>query len=114
MLISRRQKAIIRNICKAQEKSFLRILKKKVKVIQEEMAKEGYAVKESDILEQISHELQQWDKTRDNPEQFVNMLDEKNIGMIKHYLVNGYLENPDSQPIWAKLQLHERANENPN
>jgi hypothetical protein len=114
MLTSRRQKAIIRRICSAQEKSFLRIVEFRVKQIKDEMNSEGYNISESDILEQISLELEQWDKAKADPVMFINLLDEQNKGMVKHYLVNSFLKNPDSKPIWKILNLYEQSNQFPN
>jgi hypothetical protein len=109
MLITKRQKAIIKRICSAQEKSFMRILEQKIDQIKFEMTNEGYNVSESDILEQLAMELEQWDKVKNDPAMFINILDEQNKGMIKHHLVNSYINNEDAQPIWQKLTLYDEA-----
>lgn len=114
MLISRRQKAIIRKICKAQERSFMRILNSRISEIRAEMEEDGYIVSESDVLEQIAIDMQQWDDAKNDPVKFINLLDDKNIDMIKHHLVNSFLNNPDSKPIWAKINIYHQANEHLN
>lgn len=114
MLTSRRQKAIIRRICSAQEKSFLRIVDQRIEQIKLEMLQDGYHVTDTDILEQIALELEQWDKAKQDPVMFINLLDEQNKGMIKHHLVNSFLSNPDAKPIWKILNLYERTAQNPN
>lgn len=115
LLISREQKAIIRRICKEQEASFLRILETRVEQIKNELAEDGYEVSESDILEELAKELEQWDKAKEKPETFVNVLDDHNISMVKHHLVNMYdLDHKESKPIWKKIGLYENLKENQN
>lgn len=113
-MISTEQKAIIRQICKMQSNSLLRVIERRCKQIQHELEEEGYEVSFADIAVEVARELEQWDKVRDNPEEFLRLLDEQNIGMIKHHLVQDYLGHPDSKGIWKKLNLRDQVNERSN
>lgn len=110
-MLSSEQKAIIRAICDAQEESFLEIVESYSNKIYNELKDEGYDISLMDIAEEVTRKLQQWDEVRKDPDLFLNLLDSQELGMIKHHLVNDYLEDSFSRPIWKKLNLFDKANE---
>jgi two-component sensor histidine kinase len=113
-MISTEQKAIIRRICKAQSKSLLRVMEQRCEQIQRELYDEGYEVSFADIAEQVAKELIQWDQVKDNPEKFLNLLDEQNVSMVKHHLVQDYLGVPESKDIWKQINIRDSAFERRN
>lgn len=108
MILSRQQKTIIRRICKKQEQSYLRIAAQRVEEIKKDLEADGYHASDSEIFEQIAKDLEAWDKAKENPALFTTLLDENNIGMIKHHLINSF-DNPNAIPIWQKLNLYEQV-----
>lgn len=110
-MISRQQKAIIRRICREQEKSLLRIEKKMVNRIMREMKEEGYDVTKLDVITALAENIKQWGDVKAEPEKFLRHLDEGNIGLIKHHLINDYEEHIDAKPIWYQLQLFDQVNQ---
>lgn len=113
-MISTEQKAIIRRICKEQEASLMRIMEQRCTQIQKELHDEGYEVSFADIAEEVAKEMMQWDKVREEPEKFLNLLDDQNISMIKHHLVQDYLGHPDSKGIWKKINIRDQVYERRN
>lgn len=113
MLMEKAQRRILKKICRRQERSFMRIMESKVQEIIEEMKRDyGVVVTESDVLEDISEELMVWDKVKDNPREFFTLLDEQNVGLIKHHLLNHYQNDPASQQLWQNITLNENARQN--
>lgn len=115
-MLSRQQKAIVRKIAKIQEQSFLRIIEEeKLKSLLLEMLDEGYDVSLSDLEAEASKNLMLWDQVKDNPDGFLNILDELNLGMVRHTLVNEFKSNnPNIGTLHRKLTLFEEINQNPN
>lgn len=113
MLIATEQKRLIKMICRKQEQSFLRILENEVNTIIREMREEYEVdVSESDVLEDIAKNLEIWDKVKDNPENFFQLLDESNVGMIKHHLFNSYSRRGESKDVWNNITFKENARRN--
>lgn len=110
-MISTQQKAIIRKICRIQQESFLRVANKKVKKLKKEIEDEGYVVDEADLLAHIVSEIQTWEKVEQAPEMFLRLLDETNIGLVKHHLINEFEGVEDSRPIWKQLNLFSEVNQ---
>lgn len=113
-MLSSEQKAIIRKICEEQEGSFLEVAEEHTNRIYNELKDEGYVVSISDIAGEVTRKLQQWDEVKKDPDKFLNLLDDQELGMIRHHLVNDYLGDSLARPIWKKLNLHEKVNSNPN
>lgn len=113
-MLTTEQKAIIRQICEEQESSLLRVAHYLSKKIQKELEEDGYLVSEGDIAEEISKDLIKWDEVKDNPERFLQILDDYNLGLVKHHLVQDYLGIPDSRKIWKQLNLWDEVNQNQN
>lgn len=111
-MISTEQKAILRRIAKEQMASFLRIseLEMYAKVM-EEMREEGYDVNDSDMLVYFTEQLELWEAILENPEKF-QTLDEVNLGMVKHWLINHFEKHPDAGGIWKKINIIDRINKN--
>lgn len=110
-MISRQQKAIIRKICQEQEKSLLRIEKKMVNRIYKEMRAEGYELSKIEVVAAIAENLKQWGDVKQEPEKFLRHLDDGNIGLIKHHLVQDFLHHDDARPIWYQLNLFDQVNQ---
>lgn len=113
-MLSTEQQALILKICATQEGSFLEVAEKHIQKIYKELTDEGYKVSISDIAEEVTRKLQQWDEVKKDPEKFINLLDDQELGMVKHHLVNEYLEDSLARPIWKKLNLFDKANEHRN
>lgn len=114
MMFSSEQKAIIRKICEEQEGSFLEVAEESTQRIYKELSDEGYVVSISDIAEEVTNKLKQWDEVKRDPDKFLNLLDDQELGMIKHHLVNDYLNDSLARPIWRKLNLFDKLQENRN
>lgn len=114
MMISTEQQAIILQICLEQEQSLLRLIDNETQTIFDDLQEEGYEVNELDIAEEIAKQLLLWESVKRNPGQFTRILDEANISMIKHHLVQSYLKHPSSPPIWRHLNLYDEINSCPN
>lgn len=108
------QKEIIRKICLSQEGSFLEVAGDYIQKIFKELKDEGYQISISDIAEEVTRKLKQWDEVKKDPDKFLNLLDDQELGMVKHHLVNEYLEDSLARPIWKKLNLFDKANEHRN
>lgn len=111
-MLSTEQKTIIRQICEEQEGSLLRVSQYLSKRIREELFdEEGLIVSEADIAEEIAKDLEKWDEVKQNPEKFLELLDDTNLGMVKHHLVQDFIGVQASRKIWKQLNLFDKANE---
>lgn len=111
-MLTEQQRQIIQEIRQEQEKSFLELLEGYTERIYNELCEEGYEdVSVLDISDEVAIKLKQWAKVRDYPDQFLNLLDEQELGMIKHYLINEYTGNTHTRGLWKKLNLFESINE---
>lgn len=114
-LVSRHQKGIIRRIAKEQEESFLRIAQhKSIKALINKLRDEGYEVSETEVLERIMMDIDNWNKVRDDPANFINLLDDANLSMVRHYLISDYYGVNESKPIHRVLNLKEGLNNQKN
>jgi len=113
-MISTAQKAIIRQICREQEESLLRLMEFECEKLYNEFIEEGYEVSMSEIAEEIAKQLIFWDRVKKSPEKLTQVLDEANLGLIKHHLVQSYLKHPHTSEIWKHLNLYDKVNSNPN
>ncbi len=109
-MLSTEQKAIIRKICKEQEKSLLRVAERYTEKIYNDLMEEGYDVDFSDIAAEIGKQLEIYDRAKESPELFLQLLDESSVDMIKHHLIQDYEGHPDSKGIWKKLNLRDKYN----
>lgn len=108
-MLSSEQRAIILKICDTQEGSFIEVAEKHIERIYLELRDEGYEISISDVAEEVTRKIQQWDEVRKDPEKFLHLLDEQEIGMVKHHLINDFMGL--SRPIWKRLNLFDKANE---
>lgn len=115
-LFSRHQMSIIRRVAKEQQESFTRISDHKiVRNLKKELTQEGYDVNDTEILERMLAEIEKWAKVFDNPVNFINLLDDSNLGMIRHHLVNDYeLFDKRTKYLHKLLNLKEKSNEHLN
>lgn len=111
MPLSTEQKATIRRIAKEQLESYLRIVDKKMyEKIKQEMIEEGYDVNDSDIMEHFAKEMELWDALIDTPEAFLQRLDDLNLSVLKHILLNEFELTPTTRGIWKQLNLFDKVN----
>lgn len=111
LVLSTEQKVILKRIAKEQLNSFLRIVEQgKYKELLAEFEEEGYEVSELEVLEQLSNDAQLWDDLIEKPETFLQRLDELNLSMLKHILLNEFELTPETRGIWKKLNLFDRVN----
>lgn len=109
-MLSRQQKAIIRKAARLQEESFMRIVTEgRLNEILEELKEEGYDVTLTDLEERVSKDLEKWDAVKDDPDRFLHILDELNLGMIRHVLVNEFRNTDHVKGIHKKLNIFEEA-----
>jgi len=109
-MLSRQQKAIIRKAAKLQEESFMRIITEgRLREIMQELQDEGYEVTMSDLEARVSKDLEVWDSVKDNPDGFLHILDEVNLGMIRHVLVNEFRSTDHIKGLHRKLNLFEEV-----
>jgi hypothetical protein len=109
-MLSTEQKAIIRRIAKEQNESFIRIIEQKLyDRIVSELEEEGYDVSELDILEHFSTTMEMWDQLLENPEEFFKRLDDINLSILKHILINEFELTPETRGIWRKLNLWDKV-----
>ena len=113
-MLSTEQKAIIRRICKKQTRSLLRIVEQQSERLFMELREEGYNISFSDIAYEAAKLLEEWDKVREDPERFLQLLDDQNISLIKHHLIQDFLGHEETRPIWRKLNLYDKTYENRN
>ena len=115
MLLSTQQKAIIKKIARTQLKSFVKISKHELyDDLLEEFKEEGYDVNDSDFLEYFAVQAELWDSLENEPDNFLNRLDEMNLSMLKHILFQEFELNPETRGIWKKLSIWDKVNENKN
>jgi len=115
-MLSRSQKAMVRKIAKIQEESFVRIVQEeRLKVLLQEMLDEGYDVDLMDLEEYAAKTMESWDRVKDDPDRFLNILDDLNLEMVRHHLVNEFKsENPNTRTLHRKLTLFEEIKQNQN
>jgi len=115
-MLSRSQKAMVRKIAMLQEESFMRIVEEeKLKVLLQEMIEEGYNVDLLDLEEHAAKSLELWDRVKDDPDKFLNILDDLNLEMVRHHLVNEFRSsNPNTKTLHRKLTLFEEIKQNQN
>lgn len=113
MILSRQQQAIIRNIAKLQIESYLRIDDpQQLKELLEEMDEEGYDVTELDLRNRLAIWVEIWDSVIEDPNKFLNRLDEVNLSMLRHHLFQEFQIDPETRGIWRKLNLFEKITNN--
>lgn len=78
-----------------------------------EMEEEGYDVSEIDTLEYFADEMEKWEAVLQDPTQ-MDKLDELNLGVLRHILINKFEMDPHTRGIWKKLNLMEKVNKTPN
>lgn len=111
-MLSTEQKAMIRSIAKEQMASFLRIAELELySKLVDEMREEGYDVDATDMLAYFSGQMELWEKIIEYPDKFTS-LDEVNLGMVKHFLINEYYGREDSRGIWKKINIVDKLNKN--
>lgn len=107
-MLSRQQKAIIRKTAKLQEESFMRIVTEgKLKELYNDLIEEGYDVKMADLEARVAHDLEKWDKVKEDPDGFLHILDDLNLGMVRHILVNEFRNTEHVANLHRKLNLFE-------
>lgn len=111
MILTPDQRAIIQEICQSQEESFIRIMEGSVERICKECRDDGYVVDPLEIAEMITRELMGWEEVKNNPDRFMELLDNNNIGMIKHCLIQDYMGKTGVPGLWKKLNLYDKVNE---
>ncbi len=115
LVLSIEQKIIVKRIAKEQVNSFLRIVESgNYQRLVEDLKEEGYTVSDIDVLNQLAKETELWDDLIESPETFLNRLDELNLSMLKHILLNEFELTPETRGIWKKLNLFDKVNETPN
>lgn len=108
-VLSTQQKAIIRQIAKEQIKSFLRIVEQKsFEKVKQEMLEEGYEVNDMDFFEYFAEQLELWEELVDSPEAFLKRLDDINLSVLKHDLVNEFGVTEHTRGIWRRLNLYDK------
>lgn len=86
-----------------------------MKELLQEMLEEGYEVDLMDLEEHAAKSLELWDRVKDDPDKFLNILDDLNLEMVRHHLVNEFRsENPNTKTLHRKLTLFEEINQNKN
>ena len=112
MPLSTQQKAIIRRVAKENIQSILNIVdKRQYDRIKQEMIEEGYDVSELDMLEYFSKQMELWDSLKDTPELFLMKLDDLNLSILKHILLQEFEITPETKGIWKQLSLFDKVNQ---
>ncbi len=107
-MLSRQQKAIIRKAAKLQEESFMRIVTEgKLKELADELSQEGYEVTLADLEARVASDLEKWDRVKGDPDGFLHILDEVNLGMVRHILVNEFRNTAHVANLHRKLNIFE-------
>lgn len=115
IILSTEQKIIVKRIAKKQVTSFLRIVQgKKYEKLLDDLRDEGYSVSEIEVLEQLAKETELWDELIESPETFLSRLDDLNLSVLRHILINEFEVTPETRGIWKKLNLFEKVNSTPN
>jgi len=110
--LSRIQLGIIRRIAKKQEKSFMRIIiNKQFDETYEALIEEGYDITITDVLDCITRFMLMWEEVREKPEKFMSILDDRNMGMVRDFLINDYgtdnFISPVLKGIHRRISLYE-------
>lgn len=113
-MLTTAQRAIIIEICQSQEESFLRIMEGYVERIYNDLRDDGYQVSMLDIAEHVSKQVFEWASVKEDPDRLFELLDQDNISMIKHHLVQDHLGKAGVSGLWKKLNLYDNVNERSN
>lgn len=79
-----------------------------------EFTDEGYDVKDTDFLEYFAVQAELWDSLENEPENFLNKLDEMNLNVLRHILFQEFELDPETRGIWKKIGIWDKVAQNPN
>lgn len=120
MVLNEEQTEIIERICDLQEESLIEIYQGKINDIYNSLVEEEYDIDEDELVDRIIKELKIWDELKRDPKKFFELLDDDNIGMVRHHLFNEYYNESrgklelGARILWRKLNMRDKVNKDAN
>jgi hypothetical protein len=128
MKINFKQMKVIQDICTLQQESLRRLFDEHVYTIYNGLYEDGYDVNIHQITTKILKEHKRWKLLKAQPEKVFELLDELDLGILRHHLwTEFYMTDrslnlglkerwriPEAKELWNKLNLKDDVDKFPN